>query len=114
MKLLVVGGGPAGVTAALHAHELGAEVTLVEARRLGGTGLTDGPGPVRPLARAARLVRDARSWDQFGLAGDVPHVDIGAALERSRRVVDYAHEQRRLDDVVRSRGVDVVDEVGPS
>ncbi|HYW23661.1 MAG TPA: FAD-dependent oxidoreductase, partial [Terriglobales bacterium] len=62
-----MGGGPAGVTAALHARELGAEATLVEARRVGGTSVNEGPAPVRTLARAARLMRDARSWERFGL-----------------------------------------------
>ena len=58
MKLLVVGGGPAGVTAALQARELGADVTLLEAEQIGGTNLNHGPAPVRTLARAARLARD--------------------------------------------------------
>jgi pyruvate/2-oxoglutarate dehydrogenase complex dihydrolipoamide dehydrogenase (E3) component len=35
-EVVVVGGGPAGVTAALRARELGAEVALVELGRLGG------------------------------------------------------------------------------
>ena len=58
MRLLVLGGGPAGMSAALHARELGAEVTLLEAKEIGGTSLNDGPAPVRTLARAARLMRD--------------------------------------------------------
>jgi dihydrolipoamide dehydrogenase len=58
MHVVVVGGGPAGVNAALLAAELGAEVTLVERSRVGGTALNRGPAPVRTLARAARLVRD--------------------------------------------------------
>jgi dihydrolipoamide dehydrogenase len=37
MRVVVIGGGPAGVSAALHAAELGAEVTLVERGRVGGT-----------------------------------------------------------------------------
>jgi pyruvate/2-oxoglutarate dehydrogenase complex dihydrolipoamide dehydrogenase (E3) component len=43
--LLVVGGGPAGVTAALQACELGAQVTLLEAGQIGGTSLNRGPAP---------------------------------------------------------------------
>ena len=44
MKLLVVGGGPAGVTPALQARELGADVTLLEAEQIGRTNLNRGPG----------------------------------------------------------------------
>ena len=36
-SVLVVGGGPAGVTAALQASELGVRVTLLEAAQVGGT-----------------------------------------------------------------------------
>lgn len=72
MRVLVLGGGPAGLTAALQAAELGAEVTLVERWRAGGTSLNQGPAPVRTLAWAARLVRDWSSWETFGLRGPRP------------------------------------------
>jgi NADPH-dependent 2,4-dienoyl-CoA reductase/sulfur reductase-like enzyme len=58
MRLVVVGGGTAGMAAALQARELGADVTLLEASEVGGTTLNRGPAPVRTLARAARLARD--------------------------------------------------------
>src|SRR5207245_2442567 len=58
MKLLVIGGGPAGSSAALQARELGAEVILLEADQVGGTSLNRGPAPVLTLARAD----DGRSW----------------------------------------------------
>ena len=114
MRLLVLGGGPAGVSAALQARELGADVTLVEANRVGGTILSDGPAPVRTLARAARLVRDAGSWERFGLRGDAPEVDVTAALANAKRVADYAHEQRQMADVIRRQGVDLIDAAGPA
>jgi pyruvate/2-oxoglutarate dehydrogenase complex dihydrolipoamide dehydrogenase (E3) component len=57
--LLVIGGGPAGVTAALRARELGASVALVERYRMGGTCTNDGCVPTRVLAHTARLLREA-------------------------------------------------------
>lgn len=56
VSLLIVGGGAAGVTAALQGRELGARVTILEADQIGGTSLNRGPAPVRTLARAARLI----------------------------------------------------------
>ena len=47
MKLIVVGGGPAGMYATLQARELHAEVTLLESKRVGGTSINEGPAPVR-------------------------------------------------------------------
>ena len=60
--LIVIGGGPAGVTAALRARELGASVALVERGRLGGTCTNDGCVPTRALAKAARLLRDTEQF----------------------------------------------------
>jgi dihydrolipoamide dehydrogenase len=112
MRVLVVGGGPAGVTAALQAAELGAEVTLVERGRVGGTALNSGPAPVRTLARAARLVRDWSSWETFGLRGPRPEVDLAATLANAERVARYAYERRRVADYIRAMGVDLVEEAG--
>jgi pyruvate/2-oxoglutarate dehydrogenase complex dihydrolipoamide dehydrogenase (E3) component len=58
-ELVVIGGAPAGVTAALRARELETEVILIEREKLGGTCTNDGCIPTRALAKAARLVRDA-------------------------------------------------------
>ena len=50
-ELVVIGGGPAGVTAALRARELGAEVILIEREKLGGTCCTnDGCVPTHVLS----------------------------------------------------------------
>src|ERR1700733_15840858 len=94
--LLVIGGGPAGVAAALQACELGARVTLLEAAQIGGTSLNRGPAPVRTLARAARLARDWSSWSTFGLRGPAPVPDLPAVLANSDRVARYAHEKKDM------------------
>ena len=112
MRVLVIGGGPAGVSAALHAAGLGAEVTLIERARVGGTALNSGPAPVRTLARAARLMRDWGSWEKFGLHGPRPEVDLAATLANAQRVSDYLYERKRLADHIRSAGVDLVEEAG--
>jgi dihydrolipoamide dehydrogenase len=112
VRVLVLGGGPAGVSAALHARELGAEVTLVERGRVGGTALNSGPAPVRTLARAARLVRDWSSWESFGLRGPRPEVDVAATLANAQRVADYAYDRRRIAERIRTLDVDLVEEAG--
>jgi pyruvate/2-oxoglutarate dehydrogenase complex dihydrolipoamide dehydrogenase (E3) component len=112
MRVVVVGGGPAGVSAALHAAELRAQVTLVERGRVGGTAFNSGPAPVRTLARAARLVRDWSSWETFGLRGPRPEVNLAATLANAQRVADYLYERKRVADHIRSVGVDLVEEAG--
>jgi pyruvate/2-oxoglutarate dehydrogenase complex dihydrolipoamide dehydrogenase (E3) component len=113
MKVLVVGGGPAGVAAALQARELGADVALLEAEQVGGTSLNRGPAPVRTLARAARLVRDHSSWAGFGLEGSPPELNLQAVLANSDRVARYAHEKKDMAGLVRHSGVDLAEQLGP-
>jgi pyruvate/2-oxoglutarate dehydrogenase complex dihydrolipoamide dehydrogenase (E3) component len=106
MRLLVLGGGPAGLNAVLQGRELGAQVTLIESARLGGTSVNRGPAPVRTLARAARLVRDAQAWPVFGLRGAGPELDLAATLENAGRVADYAHHEQRLSEYVAGTGIE--------
>ena len=110
--VLVVGGGPAGVQAALRAHELGAKVTLLEANKLGGTAFNEGPAPVRTLARAARLRTDTALYPQFGLQGDAPSVDFKAAIDNANRVAAHANKVWHLTKIVEYQGIEVIDEVG--
>jgi pyruvate/2-oxoglutarate dehydrogenase complex dihydrolipoamide dehydrogenase (E3) component len=96
VRLVVVGAGPAGIGASLQARERGAEVTLLEVERAGGTSLNRGRAPVRTLARAARLMRDWSSWSTFGLQGDPPRPDLPAVLANSTRVARHTHEKKDL------------------
>jgi pyruvate/2-oxoglutarate dehydrogenase complex dihydrolipoamide dehydrogenase (E3) component len=111
--LVVVGGGPAGVTAALQACELGAQVTLLEAGQIGGTSLNRGPAPVRTLARTARLARDWSSWATFGLDGSPPVPNLPVVVANSDRVARYAHDKKDLAGHLRRRGIDLVENLGP-
>ena len=79
-NIIVIGGGPAGVTAALRASELGAKVTLVERGQIGGTCTIDGCVPTRVLAKASRLLRDAEQFEEYGLIGQVPKLDFSQLL----------------------------------
>ncbi len=91
--VIVIGGGPAGVTAALRARELGASVALVERGQLGGTCTNDGCAPTRVLARAARLVRDSRQFGEFGLVGAPAAVDFSRVLACTQASIDRLHEK---------------------
>ena len=112
MRVLVVGGGPAGVTAALQARELGADVTLLEADQVGGTSLNRGPAPVRTLARAARLARDWSSWAGFGLEGPQPVPNLQAVLANSARVARYAHDKKDVAGHLRHNSIDLAEHLG--
>lgn len=113
-NVLVLGGGPAGVTAALRARELGASVVLVERERLGGTCTNDGCVPTRVLAKAARLRREAEQFEQYGLLGELPRVDFVRLLNRTQRMVYRIHEKKQLINHLEGSGVQVHAGVGDS
>jgi pyruvate/2-oxoglutarate dehydrogenase complex dihydrolipoamide dehydrogenase (E3) component len=94
--VVVIGGGPAGVTAALRARELGASVALVERGRMGGTCTNDGCVPTRVLAKAARLQREAEQCPEYGLIGPLPTLDFNHLLTRAQQTVYGIHEKKQL------------------
>lgn len=112
--LVVVGGGPAGVTAALRARELGASVALVERGKMGGTCTNDGCAPTRVLAKAARLVRDAEQYGDYGLEATAPQLDLARLFARTQQTIYRLHEKKQLVQHLEQAGVFVWPEAGPS
>jgi dihydrolipoamide dehydrogenase len=112
--LIVIGGGPAGVTAALRARELGARVALVERGRMGGICTNDGCAPTRVLAKAARLARDAEQFADYGFSGEAPALDLAQLLARTQQVVYRLQEKKQLLDHLAQAGVTVRADGGPA
>ena len=80
MKVLVLGGGPTVPTAALQAGELGADLTLVEAKRLGGASLNEGPAPDSQRRARAHLRRTPRPTKLPASVAVVGGADTGCQL----------------------------------
>jgi pyruvate/2-oxoglutarate dehydrogenase complex dihydrolipoamide dehydrogenase (E3) component len=110
--VLVVGGGPAGVTAALRARELGASVALVERGRFGGTCTNDGCVPTRVWAKAARLLRDAAQFADYGLVGDAPRLDFTALRQRTQETVQRLHDKKQIARRLEECGIFVFGNAG--
>ncbi len=111
-SVIVIGGGPAGTTAALRAAALGARVILVERGRLGGTCTNDGCAPTRVLARAARLARDAELFRAYGLPAPEINVDLPQLLSHTQHTIYALQEKKQLIAHLERAGVRVLAEVG--
>lgn len=59
-KIVVLGGGPGGYVAAIRAAQLGAEVTLIEKDKVGGTCLNVGCVPTKALLHAGEMYRQMK------------------------------------------------------
>ncbi|TFD68475.1 NAD(P)/FAD-dependent oxidoreductase [Cryobacterium gelidum] len=86
--VVVIGAGPAGTAAALRAAELGASVAICESDRLGGTCVNTGCVPTRVLAKTARLMREIRTADAYGISVAERPIDWPATVARVRETVD--------------------------
>lgn len=76
-KLLVLGAGPGGYTAAFRAADLGLEVTLIERwSTLGGVCLNVGCIPSKALLHAAKVVDEAAAMAEHGIVFDEPRIDL--------------------------------------
>ncbi len=77
VQLLVIGGGPGGYPAALHAADHGIQTLLVdEDPKLGGVCLNRGCIPSKALLHAAKLIREAHDAAEIGLTFGEPKVDL--------------------------------------
>lgn len=105
-NLVVIGGGSAGLVAAVGAAGLGAKVALIERRFLGGDCLNVGCVPSKAVIRSARVAGEIARAPRFGVQVGEVRVDFSQVMARMRRVRaeigehDSAHRLARL-------GVDV-------
>ncbi|MEM8902729.1 MAG: NAD(P)/FAD-dependent oxidoreductase [Actinomycetota bacterium] len=106
--LAVVGGGTAGLVAALVASAVGLDVVLVEAERTGGDCLWTGCVPSKSLLAAAETAHRMRTADRFGLEPVEPTVDLGKVLARVREV-QAAIEPVDSPERLRAEGIAVVE-----
>ena len=112
INVLVIGGGPAGMIAALRAADLGATTALITRDGFGGMAANDGPVPVRTLAHAARLIRDARQLGRYGIVVSEPTLDYPGLLARVNEVVNDVRSHSTFRSQIDSLGVAVHENAG--
>ena len=110
MRIAVLGGGPGGYSAAFEAARLGAEVTLIERDRLGGTCLNYGCIPTKTILRSAHIVHDTADAEEFGLNATIATVDVARLRARKEGVVDELVGQ--IESSAKRLKVDVVNGTG--
>jgi dihydrolipoamide dehydrogenase len=77
--LVIIGGGPAGYSAAFRAAELGVQTVIVDSRpALGGVCLHDGCVPSKTLLHIAESINLGEHASQFGVSFAKPKIDFKA------------------------------------
>ena len=108
--MVVLGGGSAGVAAAVKAAQLGARFALVNAGRLGGTSVNVGCVLSKFLVRAAALRRAAERPYFVGLSAKV-EVDGETLMAHMREVMERLRKEK-YEDVLAYYDVEVVEGYG--
>jgi dihydrolipoamide dehydrogenase len=101
--VVVIGGGPAGYTAAIRAKQRGLNVLLVEKDELGGTCLNRGCIPSKALIHCAKVWQTIKSAQQFGVIVSEARFDWSEMQKWANRVVSTL--RRGLQSLLRHHGV---------
>ena len=87
-KVLVIGSGPGGYTAAFRAADLGNEVTLIESHKtLGGVCLNVGCIPSKTLLHTAEVINEAKHANELGVTFKSPKIDIDGVRKNKEAIV---------------------------
>ncbi|MER3454326.1 MAG: dihydrolipoyl dehydrogenase [Acidimicrobiia bacterium] len=82
--IAIVGGGPGGYAAALHASRLGLGVVVVEKEKVGGTCLHRGCVPAKHFLETAAVLRTVKKAQSFGIEFVAPSAPTGSEVGQPR------------------------------
>lgn len=86
-QLAIIGGGPAGYSAAEAAGKAGLNVVLFEKNALGGVCLNEGCIPTKTLLYSAKVFDGARNASKYAVKVDNISFDIAKIVSRKQKVV---------------------------
>ncbi len=88
VKVIVIGGGFGGYTAALRASEMGAQVTLIEKQKLGGTCVNKGCIPTKTFLEAARRLHCLNEISMHGITVQRWNFNFEVIQERKTQIIE--------------------------
>ena len=106
-NLVVIGGGSAGLIAALIAATVRARVTLVERSAMGGDCLNTGCVPSKTLIRSAKIAHYQSTGSRYGLSDLAPQIDFASVMRRVHEVIASIEPKDSMERY-RELGVDCV------
>ena len=106
--LTVIGSGPGGYVAAIHAARMGASVAILEQKdtEWGGTCLNWGCIPTKALIQGAEVFQAVRRAAEFGVLAPEPEVDWPAMQGRKDRVVEGM--RKGVQGLLQANGVEMI------
>lgn len=102
----IIGGGPAGYTAAFQARSKGLSVVLFEKDKVGGVCLNRGCIPTKAILHSAALYEEMKSATELGLTAENLSFDYSKVVERKDKIVEKLRKSLELS--LKNSGVVVV------
>jgi dihydrolipoamide dehydrogenase len=104
--LIVIGAGPGGYEAALHAARKKKKVALFERTAIGGTCLNVGCIPTKALLKSAHVLSEVRDADKYGVSAASPAFSMERAQERKNKIVSTLI--RGVEGSLKKEGVEIL------
>lgn len=92
----IIGGGPAGYTAALHARTNGLSVVMFEKDKVGGVCLNRGCIPTKAILHSAEVYEDLKCAQNLGITAENVSVDYEKVVERKDKTVEKLRKSLEL------------------
>ena len=83
----IIGGGPAGYTAAERAAQGGLSTVLFEKNALGGVCLNEGCVPTKTLLYSAKIYDSIKHASKYAVKAENPSFDLSKIISRKTKVV---------------------------
>ena len=96
------------MSAAIAASQAGKSVVLIERGVLGGTCVNTGCVPTRVLAKTARLMREIRTADAYGISVSEGPLDWPTIVARVRQTVDRVRLMKNEATRFADAGVELI------
>ncbi len=102
----IIGGGPAGYTAAFQARKKGLSVVLFEKDKIGGTCLNKGCIPTKAILHSAEIFEEMKCAADLGINVENISVDYAKVVEHKDKIVEKLRKSLELS--LKNTGVVVV------
>ncbi|MCJ8330597.1 MAG: dihydrolipoyl dehydrogenase [Lentisphaeria bacterium] len=86
--LIIIGAGPGGYVAAERAGHKGLNVLIIERSYLGGVCLNEGCIPSKTLLYSAKLFKQARSSEAYGVTAENVSFSLETAMGRKQKIME--------------------------
>jgi dihydrolipoamide dehydrogenase len=108
--VIIIGGGPAGIAAAVRCAQRGAKVALIEAQTLGGTCLNCGCIPTKFLWEALHLNKKIMKCANYGISTTAPTINFADVKTKKDKAISML--VKGVQTLCASHGVTVIE--GPA